>query len=134
MKMTDEAKILEELKIILAGVFNLDSADDVRAQASVVADLGADSLDFVEIMHLIERRFSVALNADEIMTGSADLKTEELFAEGRLTEPSAAELARRFPDKAGKIAAGMGRLELFSLFTVADLARLIGSKQTGNLP
>jgi|LakMenEpi03Aug12_release.lakeMendotaPanAssembly.Ray.scaffolds.fasta_scaffold168650_2 acyl carrier protein len=59
--LTDiESKIFE----IIANQFGVDPAELSMAHA-IVADLGADSLDTVEITMDIERVFKIAIQADE---------------------------------------------------------------------
>ena len=117
-----------QLKEILARVFNLETPDAINGEDSLIADLGADSLDFVEIIHLIERGFGVVIRTDEIMLGGSGLTMEELFLDGRLTADGAVRLGSAFPAKKEQLSAAMTKVALFSLLTVADLAALVRSK------
>lgn len=117
-----------KLKEILARVFNLESAESIRDSDSLIADLRADSLDFVEMLHLVERNFGVVLKADEIMTGGGGLSPDDLFVEGKLT-PQGVELLRaRFGARGDSLREGMGKVALFSLLTVGDLTAIIQAK------
>jgi len=118
----------EKLKDILALVFNLESRDEIHDTDSLIEDLGADSLDFVEILHLIERNFGVVIKSSEIMLGGSNLAMEELFRDGRLTAGGTDSLKTAFGEKRDRFREGMTKLELFSLLTVGDLAAIIRSK------
>lgn len=117
-----------KLKEILARVFNLESRDNINNSDSLITDLGADSLDFVEIIHLIERTFGVVIKTDEIMLGGSGLAMEELFLDGRLTGDGAARLKGAFPAKQEQFRESMTKVDMFSLLTVADLKAIIQAK------
>jgi len=121
----------QQLKEILARVFNLESADSINDSDSLIADLGADSLDFVEIIHLIERTFGVVIKTDEIMLGGSGLAMDELFVDGRLTGDGADRLKGVFPAKQEQFRESMTKVDMFSLLTVADLAAIIQAKLAG---
>jgi acyl carrier protein len=117
-----------KLNEILAQVFNLESPDSIKDTDSLINDLGADSLDFVEIIHLIERNFGVIIKTNEIMLGGKDLTMEQLFADGRLTSRGAESLKEAFSGKKDMFREGMTKVELFTLLTVGDLEGIIRSK------
>lgn len=121
----------DQLKEILARVFNLESPDSINDNASLIADLGADSLDFVEIIHLIEKGFGVVIKTDEIMLGGSGLAMEELFVDGLLTSEGTVSLQTAFPVKKGKFIKGMSKVAMFSLLTVADLVVIVRAKLDG---
>lgn len=127
----DEVTLQAQVRDLLAGVFSLDSCDEIKGGDSLIADLKADSLDFVEILHLVERRFGVKIQSDEIMLAGSGKKLEEFFADGRLTAEASELLRGALPAKSASIVPGMGRLAFFSLFTVDDLVCLIRQKLPG---
>jgi acyl carrier protein len=119
-----------ELKVreMLLSVFGKESIEEVPPEATLINDLGADSLDFVEILYLVEKDFNVILTVGEIMTGGSSVNTYDLFSEGKLTDEGLTALTRDFPLNAGRFKTGMTKLELFSLLTVRDLAEIIAEK------
>jgi acyl carrier protein len=123
----------EKLREILLPVFGLDKMEYIQPDHSLVKDLGAESLDFVEIVYLIEKNFGVSIETKEMLVGTSDLKVEELFRDGKLTSEGCKMLIKEFPHSKESIKEGMSKITLFSLVTVGDLARIIDSKmlQTG---
>jgi acyl carrier protein len=117
-----------ELREMLLPVFGLDSIDEIKPEHSLIGELGAESLDFVEIFHLIDRKFRVEITADTLMAGGSNLKIETLFDNGRLTENGKNVLQKNFNSKKGLLEKGMTKVQLFSLITVGDLAKIIESK------
>jgi len=118
----------DQLKEILARVFNLESAASIRMTDSLIDDLGADSLDFVEILHLVERTFGVVIRTSEILLGRSGLPDEELFIDGKLSPRGVEVLQGTFAGKRSAFREGMTKVDLFSLLTVGDLAGIIRSK------
>ena len=118
-----------KLREILLQVFGLDSIEEVKPHYSLVKDIGADSLDFVEIIHLIDRNFGVEITANSIMLGSRDITTENLFDNGKLTEYGSKILKKYHPEKVDRFFTGMTKIDLFSLITVSDLAGMIDDKR-----
>lgn len=56
----DKKEILEKLKEILADQLSVD-AETVEPDASIMDDLGADSLDVVEMLMAIEDNFGIEI-------------------------------------------------------------------------
>ena len=120
--------IEQELRKLLLPVFGLDSLDDIKSDQSLINDLGAESLDFVEIFHLIERKFGVEITANSLMVGGADLEVDKLFDSGKLTEKGLNILCESFSSKKDFLVKGMTKIDLYSIVTVSDLADIIVTK------
>lgn len=116
-----------KLRELLLPVLGLDSIDEVAPGASLVKDLDADSIDFVEIIYLVEQHFGVVLKTDEIIVAGIDPGT--LFFDGRLTKKGAKLINANLPGSSGRYAEGMTKIELFSALTVSDLAHIITLKR-----
>ncbi len=114
-----------QLRQSLLPVFGFNSVDQIPEGASLVRDLGADSLDFVEIVYLIERDFGVVLKTNELVFSGMSVPAEALFTEGRLTEEGAALLRQQLPGSNGRFEAGMTKADLFQSISVRDLAHVI---------
>ena len=62
--------VLDKLKEIIAAQFGID-ADEVGEETDIVADLGADSLDVVEMMMALEEEYGITIDDSKV----AELKT-----------------------------------------------------------
>jgi acyl carrier protein len=62
--------VLDKLKEIIAAQFGID-VDEVSEETDIVADLGADSLDVVEMMMALEEEYGVTIDDSKV----AELKT-----------------------------------------------------------
>ena len=57
--------VLEKVKVILAEQFDVDESE-ILAETDLQQDLGADSLDVVDLVMAIEDEFSVEIPEDEV--------------------------------------------------------------------
>ena len=122
--------IEHKLREILVPVFGLTALDEIQPQYSFVKDLGADSIDFVEIIYLIESNFGVVLKVNEIISGSIKINPDDLFTEGILTAEGASLIHKSLPDSKDRFKAGLNKKEIFELLTVRDLSNLIQIKKS----
>ena len=118
----------DKLREILLPVFDLDSIDEIKPEDSLIKDLGADSLDFVEIIHLIDRNFGVQITTNEILIAGIPADIDDLFEDGVLTSEGTLSLTNAFNDKKDIIHEGMTKIDLFTILTVRDLANIIKLK------
>lgn len=115
-----EKKLAEELVPILG----LDSPEEVQPESALVRDLGAESIDYVEILYMIETEFGVKIRIEELMMASVvDGVTPD---DGKLTAEMAEKLNRDYDS--AQFTAGQTTKEVFEVFTVHNLATLIGKK------
>lgn len=61
---------LEKLRKLLADQLNL-APEKITAESKIIDDLGADSLDIVEMLMVLEEEFNITVNDEE----SVNLKT-----------------------------------------------------------
>ncbi len=113
---------------MLLPVFYLPSIEEIKPEASLVQDLGAESLDFVQIIYLIEREFGVVLQPDAIMSGATTEDPETMFLDSKLTKEAADLLNKKFPGHAEPFAEGMTRRTIYLSITVRDLAAAISAR------
>ena len=74
--------ITEKLKQIVAAQLKIE-ADSIEDGTDIVDDLGADSLDIVEILMVIEEQFGVAI-PDEDITGLRTLADMQAYIESNM--------------------------------------------------
>ena len=120
---------LEKLRELLLPVFGLDEIEEIEPHFALVDDLGADSIDFVEIVYLIEKNFNVSLKTDEMILGGVVISSDTLFEDGLLSSQGVEHLKSAFPHRANEFEASTTKAQLFAKLTVADLAQVIEYKQ-----
>ncbi len=104
--------------------------EQIRPDCALMEDLGAESLDLLDLSFLIEETFGVTLSADEFeRRASARLNGEAYERNGFLTEAGVKELRKALPDiPPNKLTPGMPKVALPRVLTVAVFVRIIQSK------
>ena len=115
-----ENKLMENLVPILG----LDSVNDIHPDSALVRDLGAESIDFVEILYMIEIEFGVKIKISEITMN--DYGAEGFPEDGRLSPELAARLNADFDTD--QFREGQTTADIFQVFTVHNLAKVIERK------
>jgi acyl carrier protein len=87
--------ILEKTKECLAGALGIE-AEDIRSESSLVKDLGAESIDFIDILFRLEKAFDIKIPSGELFP--ANLLNEERFVQaGRVTPEGLKALREKIP-------------------------------------
>jgi acyl carrier protein len=71
--------------------------DDVKPGATLQGDLGAESIDFLDIVFRLEREFGIKIPRDELFPESIFRGDSSLVQDGRVTDQGLAELHSRMP-------------------------------------
>ena len=108
----------------LVPILGLDSIHDIQPDSALVRDLGAESIDFVEILYMIENEFGVKIKISEITMN--DYGADGFPEDGRLTPELAARLNKDFDTDQFK--EGQTTADIFQVFTVHNLAKVIEKK------
>jgi len=107
----------------------------ITAQSHLVDDLGADSLDLVELMYMLEQELQIRLGERDIsLSAQLGLSEDEIHHNEVLT-PKALELLReRFPNARDILKDGITRRHLAALLTVEEVARMLQRKLESSEP
>jgi len=81
---------------VLVEVLNVDE-DDITPEATLQGDLGAESIDFMDIMFRLEREFHIRVEGDELFPESIFRDEPAFVRDGRVTDQGLAELRSRLP-------------------------------------
>jgi len=113
----------------VAKVLALDAAA-LRPESRLMQDLGAESLDLLDLCFLIEERFHITIAPNEFEKQSrAHIPGGVYERDGLLTDQALAELRPALPEvDPRKLAPGLRKTELPSLLTVSVFVHLIQRK------
>jgi acyl carrier protein len=127
--MTTEPEIFERLKPLLGEVLGV-APERVRMESALIGDLGAESIDLLDLTFRIEEHFKVAIQADEIERAARQRVSGELYdTNGLFTEEALAVIRESMPELAPeKMVTGLRRSHLPALLNVAFFVRLIARK------
>lgn len=130
----DRETLVTRLTAIVAD--SLDRpASEVGRFDSLVADLGAESIDFLDLQFRIESAFGLKFGEEELWRGAFDPADERFVRGGRLTDSALAELERRQPGfRWERFASGVAVSDLPLLITVDSIAAHLAERLTGAAP
>jgi acyl carrier protein len=81
---------------VLVEALNVDE-DEVTPAATLQGDLGAESIDFLDIVFRLEREFGIKIPRGELFPESVFQGSPEFVREGRVTDKGMRELRSRMP-------------------------------------
>ena len=81
---------------VLVESLNVDE-DEVSPAATLQGDLGAESIDFLDIVFRLEREFAIKIPRGELFPESVFQGNAEFVREGQVTDQGMAELRSRMP-------------------------------------
>lgn len=94
MPMTEE-EVFAKVRDVLTSALAVD-ADEVRPEAKLTQDLGAESIDYLDIQFQLEKAFSIKIQPGD-MSIESFLTNPELVSNGKLTAKGLDELKKRMP-------------------------------------
>jgi acyl carrier protein len=125
--MASETEVFEKVRTALTDALGVDD-DEVKPEATLVGDLGAESIDFLDIVFRLEKAFNVKIPRGELFPDDI-LTNAQYVKDGKLTEVGMSELKKRMPF------ADLSRFEKNPLvkdfgnqLTVQDMCRYVASK------
>ena len=93
--MASQEEIFEKVQGILMEALAVDD-DEVTPDASLVEDLGAESIDFLDIIFQLEKAFDITIPRDQLFPEEV-FTDSQYVEEGVLNEAGLAELKKRMP-------------------------------------
>ncbi len=125
--MPTKEEVLQKVSEALVEALGVDD-DEVTADATMVGDLGAESIDFLDIVFRLEKAFDIEIPRSELFPEDV-LTNAEYVQDGKVTDAGVAELKARMPfADLSKFEENPVVQEFGNLLTVSDLCRYIESK------
>jgi acyl carrier protein len=88
-------EVFQKVQAALVDALGVDE-EEVTPQATMVGDLGAESIDFLDIVFKLEKSFGIEIPRKEL-TPEDVLTNAEYVQDGKVTAAGLAELKRRMP-------------------------------------
>lgn len=126
--MTEEA-VFRELIPLIREVTGARE-EQVRMESVLMGDLGAESIDLLDLSFLIEETFGIAIEADEFERQARRRIPGGVYeVNGYLTEPALEELRQALPEVPHEsFRPGLKKIEVPGVLTVAVFVHLIQRK------
>ena len=123
---TDE--IYGKVQETLVGALGVDD-DEVTPEATLVGDLGAESIDFLDIVFQLEKKFNVKIPRGELFPENLTAADSGFVQNGKVTDAGIAELRKKMPHADVDKLAADPRVECIQdLFTVGMIVKFLEAK------
>jgi len=121
-------QVLEQVKTVMVDALGVDD-DEVTQEATLMGDLGAESIDFLDIVFRLEKAFGIKIAREDLFPAEALLNNPEFISNGKLTAKGIAELKARMPHTdVSEFAKNPELSKLPDLFTVGMIVNYVESK------
>lgn len=94
--MSASAETYEKVTRVLVQALNVDE-DEITPAAILQADLGAESIDMLDIVFRLEREFDIRIPRGELFPESVFQGDPDFVRDGRVTQQGMGELRSRMP-------------------------------------
>lgn len=126
MPTTDE--IFGKVRDTLVDALSVDD-DEVTPEATLVGDLGAESIDFLDIVFRLEKNFSVKIPRGELFPENLAAADSSFVQDGIVTKSGIAELRTKLPHAdVDKFAKDPKVENIQDLFTVQMIVNFLQAK------
>ena len=130
MSMPARDEIFKKVRTALVEALGVDE-HEVQPEATMVGDLGAESIDFLDIVFKLEKAFNIKIARGDLFPEDV-LSSTEFVSNGRVNDAGIAALKARMPF------ADLSKFELnpsvqnfANTLTVEDMVRYVQSKVAG---
>ncbi len=126
--MPTSEEIFSKVQETLVDALGVDD-DEVTPEATLIEDLGAESIDFLDIVFRLERNFDIKIPRGELFPENIASADSGFVEDGVVTEAGLAELREKMPhaDVEG-FAADPTVENISNLFTVKMICSFLESK------
>jgi acyl carrier protein len=128
LSMPSQDEIYSKVSATLVEALNVDEGE-IKPTSTLQGDLGAESIDFLDIVFRLEREFGIKIPRGELFPESIFQGDPEFVQDGKVTEKGLSELKARMPF------ADLSQFEknpevsgISDLFTVEMITRYIQGK------
>ncbi|RLS22983.1 MAG: acyl carrier protein, partial [Planctomycetota bacterium] len=125
--MPSRDEIFEKVKKALVDALGVDE-EDILPSATMVGDLGAESIDFLDIVFRLEKSFGIKIPRGDLFPEDV-LSSSEFVAGGKVNAAGIAALKTRMPfADLSRFEANPNVQNFANTLTVEDMVRYVQSK------
>jgi acyl carrier protein len=125
--MPSNEEVFEKVQEALVDALGVDD-DEVTPEATLVEDLGAESIDFLDIVFRLEKSFDIKIPRGELFPEDI-LTSTDYVVDGKINEAGLDELKKRMPfADLSKFEKNPAVTEFANALTVQDMCNYVQSK------
>src|SRR5471030_864148 len=126
--MPSQQEIYDKVSATLVEALNVEQ-QEISPSATLQGDLGAESIDFLDIVFRLEREFGIKIPRNELFPESIFQGDPDFVLNGKVTDKGLEELRQKMPfADLSKFEKNPELTALSDLFTVEMIARYIQGK------
>src|SRR6202166_1708844 len=126
--MPTQEEIYTKVSATLVEALNVDE-EEIRPNSTLQGDLGAESIDFLDIVFRLEREFGIKIPRNELFPEAIFQGDPEFVQNGKVTDKGLSELRTKMPfADLSKFEKNPELTSISDLFTVEMIARYIQGK------
>ncbi len=123
-----EDQIVDGVREVLVEALGVDD-EEVTAESTLMGDLGAESIDFLDIVFRLEKTFGIKIPREELFPLENMMNNPEYVSNGKLTEAGLAEIKKKMPHTdLSEFEKDPDINKLGDLFTVKSIVNFVGMK------
>ena len=124
-------QVFEQVREVLVDALGVDE-EEVTGKATLMGDLGAESIDFLDIVFRLEKAFDIKIPREELFPAETLMNNHALVSNGKLTAKGLAALREKMPHTDISVFQNDPDInKLGDLFTVNSIVNYITSKLNG---
>ncbi len=121
-------EVFQKVQGVLVDALGVDE-EEVTPTATLMGDLGAESIDFLDIVFRLEKAFGMKVPREELFPAEGLLNNPELISNGKFTSKGLAELREKVPHTdLTEFAKDPSINKVPDLFTVNAIVNYVNSK------
>ncbi len=125
---TERAEIEEKVRLLVAEAVGRPP-ETVALDASLLEELGADSLALLDLVFMLERAFAIQITRGEIeRTARGDMSDDEFAPGGVISDLGLARLRALMPEAGARIRPGLRQGQILTLFSARTFASIVIAK------
>lgn len=126
--MPSSDEIFEKVQETLVDALGLDD-DEVTPEATLIGDLGAESIDFLDIVFRLEKNFDIKIPRGELFPENLASADSGFVEDGKVTADGIAQLREKMPHAdIDAFSSDPQVSKLPDLFTVDMMCKFLASK------
>ena len=129
--MPSQEEIYTKVSATLVEALNVDE-EEIKPTSTLQGDLGAESIDFLDIVFRLEREFGIKIPRGELFPESIFQGDPDFVQDGKVTQKGLDELRQKMPfADIAKFEKNPELTAISDLFTVDMIAKYIEGKLNG---
>jgi acyl carrier protein len=126
--MPSSEEVFDKVKETLIDALGLDD-DEVTQEATLIDDLGAESIDFLDIVFRLEKEFDIKIPRGELFPENLATSDSGFVEDGKVTEQGLSQLREKMPHAdLDKFAVDPQVNAITNLFTVDMICKYIATR------